>query len=71
MWNDLYGDRKIQEVDLESLDGKAARCKFKPIKDSKYQGKGVIQMPDKIQLTLDASKGKLVMVKPVVNRREE
>jgi hypothetical protein len=65
-WNDLYGDRKIQEVDLEALDGKTTRCKFKPIKDSKYEGKGVIQMPEKIQLALGTSSGELVMVKPAV-----
>ncbi len=65
-WNDLYGDKKIEEVDVETLDGKATRCKFKPIKDSKHKGKGIIQMPEKIQLTLETAKGELVMVKPVV-----
>ncbi len=64
--NDLYGDKKIEEVDLETLDGRTTRCKFKPIKDSKYKGKGIIQMPEKIQLTLEVTKGELVMVKPVV-----
>ena len=38
-WNDLYGDKKIQEVDLETLGGKTTRCKFKPIKDSKQKRK--------------------------------
>jgi hypothetical protein len=65
-WNDLYGDREIQEVDLDALNGKTIRCKFSVIKDSKYQGKGVIQIPDKIQAALETCKGKLVMVKPVV-----
>jgi len=65
-WNDLYGDKKIEEVDLETLDGKTTRCKFKPIKDSKRKEKGIIQMPEKIQLTLEVTKGELVMVKPVV-----
>jgi hypothetical protein len=65
-WNDLYGDKKIEEVDLETLDGKTTRCKFKPIKDSKRKEKGIIQMPEKIQLTLEITKGELVMVKPVV-----
>jgi hypothetical protein len=62
----LYGDKKIEEVDVETLNGKTTRCKFKPIKDSKHEGKGVIQMPEKIQLTLQTTKGGLVMVKPVV-----
>lgn len=65
-WNDLYGDKKIEDVDIETLDGKTTRCKFKPIKSSKQEGKGIIQMPEKIQLTLEATKGELVMVKPVV-----
>jgi hypothetical protein len=65
-WNDLYGDKKIEEVDLETLVGKTTRCKFKPIKDSKRKEKGIIQMPEKIQLTLEVAKGELVMVKPVV-----
>jgi hypothetical protein len=65
-WNDLYGDKKLTEVDLEALNGKTTRCKFKNIKDSKYQGKGIIQMPEKLQLILETSKGELVMVKPVI-----
>jgi predicted regulator of Ras-like GTPase activity (Roadblock/LC7/MglB family) len=65
-WNDLYGDRKLEEVDIEALNGKTTRCKFRNIKDSKYQGKGIIQMPDKIQKTLETSKAELVMIKPVV-----
>jgi len=65
-WKDLYGDRIIEEVELDALNGKTIRCKFSPIKDSKYQGKGVIQIPDKIQVAMETSRGKLVMVKPVV-----
>jgi predicted regulator of Ras-like GTPase activity (Roadblock/LC7/MglB family) len=65
-WKNLYGDNKIEEVDVEALNGKATRCKFKSIKGSKYEGKGIIQMPEKIQLTLQTTKGELVMVKPVV-----
>ena len=65
-WKDLYGDRIIEEVELDALNGKTIRCKFSPIKDSKYQGKGVIQIPDKIQVAMETNKGKLVMVKPVV-----
>jgi hypothetical protein len=65
-WKSLYGDKKIEEVDVETLNGKTTRCKFKSIKGSKYDGKGIIQMPEKIQLTLQTKKGELVMVKPVV-----
>ena len=65
-WKDLYGDREISEVDLETLNGQTARCKFKPIKDSKQEGKGVIQIPQKVQQTLQTSKGELIMVKPAI-----
>jgi predicted regulator of Ras-like GTPase activity (Roadblock/LC7/MglB family) len=65
-WNNLYGDVKINEVDVEALNGKTTRCKVKQIKKSKDAGKGIIKMPEKIQLTLETTKGELVMVKPAV-----
>jgi len=65
-WKDLFGDKKIREVDVETLDGQTTRCKFKPIKDSKREGKGIIQIPLKTQMILQTSKGELVMVKPVI-----
>jgi len=65
-WNELYGEDKIKEVHVETLNGKTTRCKFKPIKDSKQEGKGIIKIPEKIQITLETTQGELVMVKPVV-----
>jgi hypothetical protein len=65
-WKKLYTNKKIKEVNVETLNGKTTRCKFKPIKDSKHEGKGIIQIPEKIQLTLQTKKGELVMIKPVV-----
>jgi hypothetical protein len=65
-WQDLYADKTIEEVEVETLDGKAIRCRFKPIRDSRHDGKGTVQMPEKIQLALQTAKGELVMVKPVV-----
>ena len=65
-WKDLYDDKKINEVDVETLDRITTRCKFKPIKNSKYRGKGIIRIPEKIQLTLETKKGNLVIVKPVI-----
>jgi len=65
-WNELYRDKNIAEVDIETLAGKTTRCKIKPIKDSKHEGKGTIQVPEKVQFTLEVTKGELVMVKPVV-----
>jgi hypothetical protein len=65
-WNELYSDMKIEEVKVEALNGKTTRCKFKPIKKSKDAGKGIIKMPEKIQLTLETVAGELVTVKPIV-----
>lgn len=38
-WRELFGNKKIKEVDVETLDGQTTRCKFKPIKDSKHEEK--------------------------------
>ena len=65
-WNELFGDNKIKEVEVEALNGKTSRCKFKQIKKSKDTGKGIIKMPEKIQLTLETQQGELVTVKPIV-----
>lgn len=65
-WSELYSDEKIKEVEIEALNGKIARCKLKQIKKSKDEGKGVIKMPEKIQIALEAAAGELVTVKPVV-----
>jgi predicted regulator of Ras-like GTPase activity (Roadblock/LC7/MglB family) len=65
-WNELYEDRTIEEADVETFGGKSTRCKVKPIKESKLNGQGKIQIPSKVQLTLDVKKGELVRVKPAV-----
>lgn len=68
-WSYLYGDKQILEVHIETLEGKKTSCKFKPIKES--NGKGAIQIPEKILQTLQTSKGKLVIVKPVITQPSE
>ena len=65
-WNELYSENKINEVEVEALNGKSTRCKYKEIKKSKDAGKGIIKMPEKIQLTLEIASGELVTVKPIV-----
>jgi predicted regulator of Ras-like GTPase activity (Roadblock/LC7/MglB family) len=65
-WAELYEGRKIEEVEVETFDGKTARCKVRLIKEKKYEGKGIVQMPEKVQLVLEIKKGELVRVKPVV-----
>jgi len=65
-WAELYEGKRIEEVEVESFGGKKLQCKVKPIKDSKYEGKGIIQIPEKIRTDLEINKGELVRVKPVV-----
>ena len=66
-WKELFGDKKINEVIIQEIaTGKKVTCKFQPIKDSDLEGKGVVQLPEKIQRALSAKKGALVVVKPVV-----
>ena len=65
-WKELYGDKKIEEVEVEALNGKTTHCKFRQIKKSKDAGRGLIKMPEKIQLALETTQGELVTVKPIV-----
>lgn len=65
-WESTFEGKKIEYVEIETFDGKTARYKVKPIKDSKYTGKGIVQIPEKAQLALEIKKGELVRVKPII-----
>jgi hypothetical protein len=66
-WTELFGDKKIEKVIVEETStGRRLTCDFKPIKDSSLEGKGIIQLPEKMQTTLQTKKGALITVKPVV-----
>jgi hypothetical protein len=69
-WASLYDGAKIGEIEIATFDGKTTRCKVKPIKDSKYEGKGIIQMPEKVQLALEIKKGELVKARPIIDSGE-
>jgi hypothetical protein len=66
-WEELYNGRKIQQVEVKTFSGKSTQCKVKSINDPKYEGRGIIRMPEKIQVSLEIKKGELVSVKPVLN----
>src|SRR5208283_4139723 len=70
-WHDIYGDKEITQVHIETLEGKAIICGFKPIKETSHNGKGIIQFPEKVMQALQTSKGKLVIVKPEITREGE
>jgi hypothetical protein len=66
-WKSMFGDKKIEEVQIEDTrTGKKQTFKFKPLKDDKLEGKGIIQIPEKAQAALKTKKGALVMVKPII-----
>jgi len=66
-WSELYGDREITQVNVETLEGKSVVCKFKPMKEADGSVRGIIQIPERILQTLGTGEGKLVMVKPFVS----
>ena len=70
-WTDLYGGREITQVNIETLEGKAVICKFRPMKEADGNPKGIIKIPDKILQILRTGEGKLVIVKPVIFTAKE
>ena len=65
-WRNLYGNKQITEIHIETLEGKKTTCKFVSAKEANGNARGIIQIPEKILQTLQTSKGKLVIVKPVI-----
>ncbi len=63
-WSEMLDGQKIDEVEIEALDGNLSTCKAKEIGDKKLRGKGIIRIPEKTCKALDVQKGDLVKVKP-------
>ncbi len=57
--------KKIKKVEIETADGKKARCKVEPMEGARR----TVQIPDKLQSTLEISEGQFVKVKPVKGRK--
>ena len=71
-WAEMFGDKHISKISLiNNRTGKTLNCTFKPMKDSKFEGKGIIQIPEKIQLSLNLQKGARVSIKPVFEDQEK
>ncbi|MCW4044137.1 MAG: hypothetical protein NWE94_01300 [Candidatus Bathyarchaeota archaeon] len=66
-WQKLYPNKKIEKAEVAALNGRNTNCKIKPIKDSKQEEQGKIQMPEKTQQILQTKKGELVLIKPIIN----
>ena len=71
-WKELYGNESITQINIQNpISQKTLRCEFNTIKESKNEGKGIIQVPEKIQLILEATKGTKVLVTPVFKNQED
>lgn len=68
--NVLTGEQTIPEnidqVKIETFDGKSTLCKVKEIKEQKMKGKNMIKIPEKICKSLEIKKGDLVKVEPAL-----
>jgi len=70
-WSSLLNVKEIREIDIETFSGKTTRCKTKVISDQKYEGRGLIRIPEKTCEALELKRGELVRVKPVVPESEQ
>jgi len=64
-WSKNFKGKGVSEVNVEAFGGKVIQCKVKVISDSKYTGKGLIRMPEKVARELEVTEGELVRIKPV------
>lgn len=69
-WSKNLNNTHIGEIEIETPNGKTARCKVKPISEREFQGKGLIRIPEKIYRVLEVEKGEQVKVKPAAPWRE-
>lgn len=66
-WIEQYGNKKIEEVTVENITSqKRLKCSIQPIKDSKLEGQGVVQIPNRLQATLGTKKGEVVRIRPIL-----
>jgi len=63
-WSKSLNNSRINEIEIETSDGKIARCKVKAIHEPEFKGKGIVRIPEKIYRTLEVEKGDQVKVKP-------
>lgn len=69
-WEQLWEDKEVTEIMIETFNGETVKCKVKPITDSKLKGKGLIRIPEKLRRKLDIKKGELVRITPVIELGE-
>lgn len=66
-WKERWGENSIEEVSVSDINSKKTlRCSFKPMKNSKLEGTGAVQVSHNLQKSLGVTKGSRVIVKPVI-----
>jgi len=65
-WSKNLGNVRIDEIEVETSNGKNARCKVKAISEREFVGKGLIRIPEKLSRTLELEKGEQLKVKPII-----
>ena len=69
-WSKNFDNIPIDEIEIETPNGKTARCRVKAISEREFKEKGLIRIPERIYRTLEVEKGELVKVKPIVPEGE-
>jgi len=64
-WSKDFKGKGVNEVEVEAFGGKVVQCKVKAISESRYGGKGLIRVPEKVARDLGVAEGELVRIKPV------
>ena len=64
-WSKNFKGKDVSEVKVEAFGGKVVQCKVKAISDARYEGKGLIRIPEKIARNLKVNGGELIRIKPV------
>lgn len=69
-WSKSLNNNHIDEIEIETSNGKIAGCRVKAISEPEFKGKGLIRIPEKIYRTLEVERGEQVKVKPVIPEGE-
>ena len=64
-WSKNFKGKSVGEVEVEAFGGKVTQCKVKAISDRKFEGKGLVRIPEKVAQELEVTNGELVRIKPV------
>ena len=66
-WSKTLKNAYINEIEIETQNGKTAKCKVKAITEREFKGKDLIRIPEKICRALEVERGELVKVKPIIS----